>query len=125
MAFGASFQITLMEGTEVVFIVIALGAGGEGLLLPAGFGALAALLVVMAAGLALHRPITNVPENGLKFGVGVLLAAFGTFWVGEGIGFGWFGADWAILALIAGFLAIALLTVRFCAASPRRAAAAR
>jgi uncharacterized membrane protein len=89
VAFGTAFQITMLEGTEVVFIVIAIGAGGAGLLLPASLGALAALLVVAALGLLIHRPLANVPENSLKFVVGVLLSAFGTFWAGEGAGVAW------------------------------------
>lgn len=114
IAFGAAFQITMLEGAEVVFIVIALGAGGVGLLLPASLAAMAALLVVALLGLALHRPLAMVPENALKFAVGVLLSAFGSFWVGEGIGVVWPGADWSILALVAGFLVLALLAVRLC-----------
>ena len=81
----------MLEGTEVIFIVIALGAGGTGLLLPASLGAAAALVVVIGLGLALHRPLARVPENTLKFVVGVLLSAFGTFWVAEGAGLGWPG----------------------------------
>lgn len=122
VAFGAAFQITMLEGIEVVFIVIAIGAGGAGLLLPASLGALAALLVVAVLGLAIHRPLARVPENSLKFVVGVLLSAFGSFWVGEGIGAAWPGADWSILALIVGFLAIALLTVPLCRARAGRIA---
>ena len=114
VAFGAAFQITMLEGTEVVFIVIAVGAGGAGLLVPASLGAVAALLVVAALGLAVHRPLARVPENALKFAVGVLLSAFGTFWAGEGMGVAWPGADWSILALVAGFLAVAALTVPLC-----------
>jgi len=122
IAFGAAFQITMLEGTEVVFIVIAIGAGGTGLLLPASLGALAALLVVVALGFAIHRPLANVPENGLKFVVGVLLSAFGSFWVGEGMGVAWPGADWSILALIVGFFAVALLVVPLCRTRARQVA---
>jgi uncharacterized membrane protein len=114
IAFAAAFNITMLEGTEVVFIVIALGAGGNGLMLPAGLGATAALVVIVALGLALHRPLARVPENTLKFIVGVLLSAFGTFWVGEGAGFAWPGSDLAILFLMAGYLAIALGLVPIC-----------
>jgi uncharacterized membrane protein len=114
VAFGASFQITMLEGTEVVFIVIAVGAGGSGLLLPAGLGALAALLVVVLLGLAIHKPLANVPENALKFFVGVLLSAFGSFWVGEGMGINWPGADLSVLGLIAGFFIVAWLAVPLC-----------
>ena len=114
VAFAACFQIAMLEGTEVVFIVIAVGAGRTGLLLPAGLGAFAALVVVVALGFALHRPLATVPENTLKFVVGILLSAFGTFWFGEGIGLRWPGVDWAIAGLLAAFLAIALLTVPLC-----------
>jgi Ca2+/H+ antiporter, TMEM165/GDT1 family len=116
VGFAAAFQITMLEGTEVVFIVIAVGAGGSGLLLPASLGALAALLLVVILGIALHRPLATVPENTLKFTVGVLLSAFGCFWMGEGMGLEWPGADWSILGLIIGFLALALLAVPMCRA---------
>jgi uncharacterized membrane protein len=122
VAFAASFNITMLEGTEVVFIVVALGAGGTGLLLPAGLGAAAALLVVVALGVALHRPLARVPENTLKFVVGVLLSAFGTFWVGEGAGLTWPGSDLAIPCLMAAYLAIALCLVPMCRAGARTVA---
>ncbi len=111
VAFGTAFNITMLEGTEVVFIVIAIGAGRAGTLLPASLGAVAALLVVIGLGLALHRPLARVPENMLKFTVGVLLSAFGTFWVGEGLGLGWPGADWSILGLLLGYLVVAWVMV--------------
>lgn len=114
IAFVAAFNITMLEGTEVVFIVIAIGAGRPGTLLPASVGAVAALLVVTALGLILHRPLARVPENTLKFIVGVLLSTFGTFWVGEGMGLSWPAADWSILALIAAYLAIALALIPIC-----------
>jgi uncharacterized membrane protein len=116
IAFAAAFNITMLEGTEVVFIVIALGAGGSGLLLPASLGAAAALVVVCGLGLALHRPLARVPENSLKFVVGVLLSAFGTFWVGEGAGLAWpapasTNPDLAIPFLMAAYLALGLCLV--------------
>jgi uncharacterized membrane protein len=110
-AVAASFQITMLEGIEVVFIVIAIGAGGAGLLMPASLGALVALLVVIVLGLTVHRPLANIPENSLKFIVGVVLSAFGTFWVGEGLAIPWPGSDWSIPVLIAGFLLTAALTI--------------
>jgi uncharacterized membrane protein len=121
LALLASFKITLLEGLEVVFIIVAVAAGGAGLWIPASLGALAALLLVGALGLLLHRPLSHVPENTLKFGVGVLLTSFGSFWVGEGIGVRWPGDDWSLLGLIAGYLLIALLGVGLC----RRAQSSR
>lgn len=120
VAFAASFQITMLEGVEVVFIVIAIGAGGTGLLVPASLGALTALLMVIALGVIVHRPLASIPENTLKFAVGVLLSSFGTFWVGEGIGLTWPGADWSILGLIVGFLLVALAAVPLCRVRVRR-----
>jgi uncharacterized membrane protein len=111
---AAAFKITLLEGLEVVFIVIAVGAGGSGLLVPASLGALAAMLVVIALGVLVHRPLSAVPENMLKFIVGVLLSAFGAFWAGEGMGLAWPGEDWSIPGLVAGFLVVSLLAVRLC-----------
>jgi len=114
VAMAAAFNITMLEGTEVVFLVIAFGAGGTGLLLSASVGAVAALLVVVGLGLALHRPLARVPENTLKFAVGVLLSGFGTFWVGEGAGFAWPGGDAAIPMLVVAYLAIAAVLVPMC-----------
>ncbi len=114
VAFGAAFQITMLEGAEVVFIVVAIGAGGHGLLIPASLGALAALFAVIVLGVVIHRPLARVPENAIKFSVGVVLSAFGCFWFGEGIGLSWPGADWSILALITGFLAAAVGAVPLC-----------
>jgi uncharacterized membrane protein len=111
IAIATAFKITMLEGLEVVFIVIAVGAGGVGLLIPASAGALAALVLVVFLGIAVYRPLASVPENSLKFAVGVLLTAFGAFWVGEGIGLDWPGRDWSILWLVAGFFIVALLTV--------------
>jgi uncharacterized membrane protein len=106
-----SFKAVVIEGTEVVFIVIAVGVTGH-MLLPASLGALAAGLLVVLLGLVLHNPLTRVPENSLKFSVGVLLSAFGVFWIGEGLHLPWFGRDWAIVALIIGFCTAALVAVR-------------
>ena len=113
IAFIATFKTVMLEGIEVVFIVIALSAGGR-LLVPASVGAGFALVLVVALGLWLHRPLARVPENALKFGVGVMLTAFGTFWVGEGVGLEWPGADAAILVLMAAFLLVSLVLVKVC-----------
>src|SRR5215471_12768081 len=106
----ASFKAVLLERLEVVFIVIALSAG-RGVLLPVSAAAFAACLVVAASGIVVHRPLTRVPENALKFAVGVMLSAFGLFWTGEGLGVDWPGADLAILAFIVLFLGAGLASV--------------
>ena len=103
-----AFQIVLMEGSEVVFIVLAFGATGAGHLRPAALGAALALAVVLVLGAALHRPLTRIPENTLKFAVGVLLVAFGTFWTGEAIGARWPGGDWSLGLLTLFWAAFAL-----------------
>lgn len=110
VAFLTAFKGVLIEGLEVVFIVIAVGAAGD-LLVPAGLGAGLALALVVALGLALHRPLARMPENTLKFAVGVMVSAYGTFWLGEGLGLGWPGDDLALIGLIAGWLALALVLV--------------
>jgi uncharacterized membrane protein len=101
----ASFKAVLLEGLEVVFIVIALSAG-RGMLIPASAGALAACLLVTGVGFIVHRPLARVPENTLKFAVGVMLSAFGVFWTGEGLGVAWPGADLAIVGFAALFLIV-------------------
>jgi uncharacterized membrane protein len=123
--FAAAFQVTMLEGVEVAFIVLAIGAGGGGLLVPAVLGALAALVLVLVTilGVAVHRPLTRIPENTLKFVVGVLLSAFGCFWFGEGVGVDWVGGDWAIAILIAGFALTALTTARLAMTASRRSRA--
>jgi uncharacterized membrane protein len=115
VALATAFKITMIEGIEVVFIVIATGAGGPHMLTAAALGAAAALLLVALLGVLLRHPVAMIPENALKFAVGVLLCAFGTFWVGEGLGLTWPGHDWALAVLTAAFLAAALGTVPVCA----------
>ncbi len=119
VAVSTAFKITVVEGIEVVFIVVAMGGAG-GLLVPASVGAVAALALVAALGLLLHRPVATIPENTLKFVVGVLLCSFGTFWIGEGMGLAWPGENLSIPALNAGFLAAAVVAVPLCQARAAR-----
>src|SRR5256885_351930 len=97
-AIASAFIASLVEAVEALTIVLAVGAAG-GLLLPASLGALAACALVAIVGCAVHRPLARIPENTLKFAVGVLLSAFGAFWIGEGLGFRWPGEDLAILGI--------------------------
>ena len=110
MAGLTAFKAVMLEGIEVVFIVLAVGAG-RGLIWPASLGALAACALVLALGIALRKPLTRVPENTLKFAVGVMISAFGIYWTGEGLGVDWPGDDLAILALGALLLASGLALV--------------
>jgi Ca2+/H+ antiporter, TMEM165/GDT1 family len=88
-----------LEGLEVVFIVVALGGLQD---IPSAVaGALLALLIVAGAGLAFRSPLTRVPENAMKYVVGIMLTSFGTFYAGEGIGVHWWGDDLSLLVLLA------------------------
>lgn len=125
LAFGTAFNITILEGVEVVFIILAISAGSPSALVPASLAALSALLLVVLLGALLHRPLARVPENLLKFVVGVLLSAFGTFWTGEGLHLLWPGDDLSLPALVLGYLLVALLAVALCRTPGRKAASAR
>jgi uncharacterized membrane protein len=113
-----SFKSVLLEGLEVAFIVITFGSGtstaigGRGNSIgSAAVGAVAALLVVAGAGAVIRAPLQRVPENTLKFVVGIMLTSFGTFWGGEGLGIQWWHEDLFLLALVAGYLAAAGLLI--------------
>ena len=99
-SFTVAFKGVLLEGLEVVFIVISFGAA-QGRFGPAVLGAAAAVVIVVAAGLLAHRPLERVPENAIKFAVGLLLTSFGTFWAAEGAGVDWPGDELSLLAVIA------------------------
>jgi uncharacterized membrane protein len=111
-AVATTFKAVVLEGLEVVFIVIAVGAAGN-LLVPASVGAAAAGVLVFLAGLALHRPLARVPENTLKYAVGIVLSGFGLFWTGEGLGVEWPGGDLAILAIMAALAVGSFAVVAF------------
>src|SRR6185503_10549454 len=98
--FTVAFKGVFLEGLEVAFIVVTFGGTQRNVGLAAA-GAAAALVVVLIAGAIVHAPLTRVPENTLKFGVGVMLTSFGIFWTAEGAGIAWPGADAALLVLIA------------------------
>ena len=106
-----AFKAVLLEGLEVVFIVIAVSAG-RGLIWPASMGAVAACVVVLIIGFIIHKPLSRVPENTLKFVVGVMLSSFGVFWTGEGLGIAWPGADLILIAFAAAFLAVGYFTAQ-------------
>jgi uncharacterized membrane protein len=117
-AFVVSFKGVFLEGVEVVFIVITFGLNAADMPAAIGGAAVAGLLVVIL-GVILHQPLAMIPENTLKYGVGLLLASFGSFWAIEGLGIfagdghslEWPGGDWAILALLASWLLISRVLV--------------
>jgi uncharacterized membrane protein len=98
-AFTLSFKGVLLEGLEVVFIVITFGDNQHNLG-AAAVGAAAAVVVVAVSGIAVRSPLAKVPENALKFAVGIMLTSFGTFWGAEGAGVKWPGSDAALLVLV-------------------------
>jgi uncharacterized membrane protein len=106
-SFTLSFKGVLLEGLEVVFIVLTFGANQHRVGLAAAAAALA-VVVVVAVGFAVHAPLARVPENALKFGVGVMLTSFGTFWGAEGAGARWPGSDAALLVIIPITLVVSL-----------------
>jgi uncharacterized membrane protein len=109
-SFTIAFKGVLLEGLEVVFIVLTFGANQHDVGLAAAAAGLA-VLVVVATGVAVHAPLAQVPENTMKFAVGVMLTSFGTFWGAEGAGAHWPGSDAALLALVPIVLVFSLALV--------------
>jgi uncharacterized membrane protein len=112
LGFLTSFKATIIEGLEVVFIVIAVGSTSA-TLLPAAIGAAAAGLAVIILGLVLRAPLSRVPENTLKFTVGLILTCFAVFWIGEGLSFPWPGNDWALLLMFVALFGFSRLGVQW------------
>lgn len=112
LAFATSFNGVLLEGIEVIFIVLTLG--GHAKAMPSAIvGGVAALVVVLLIGLLLRAPLSRVPENLLKWIVGVMLSAFGTFWAGEGIGVHWWAQDVSILVLVGLYAVLSIALLRW------------
>lgn len=103
-AFTVAFKGVFLEGLEVAFIIVTFGGAQHNVGI-AAIGAGASLVMVLIAGVVVHGPLTRVPENTLKFGVGVMLTSFGIFWSAEGAGVAWPGGDVALVALI-GFVIV-------------------
>ena len=112
IGFWFSYKAVLLEGLEVAFIVIALGAQGGTALQAAIAGALAAFVVVLVAGSLLHKPLAFVPENFMKFVVGAMLTTFGIFWGAEGLLVEWTAADATLLFILAGVVLTSFVAVR-------------
>ena len=110
-AFLVSFKGVLLEGLEVAFIVVTFGSN-QGSVPLAAAGAIAAVLLVAGAGVLARAPLARVPENTMKFTVGIMLTSFGTFWGAEGAGADWPGSDLALLGLIVFYLVVSRMMVR-------------
>jgi len=109
-AFATAFSGVLLEGVEVVFIVVALG--GVGNKIAATVGALTALSAVITLGIAARKPLTRVPENAMKFTVGVMVTSFGIFFLGEAVDLPWWHADLSLVLIVAVLALVSLATVR-------------
>jgi uncharacterized membrane protein len=110
LGFVVSFKAVLLEGMEVVLIVLSLGASAHRLGLAAASAAVAVILVGFV-GVLVARQLSAIPENILKMAVGIMLTSFGVFWVGEGTGLHWPGSDLAVPVLIAGFVGVTAIAV--------------
>lgn len=109
-SFLVSFKGSFLEGLEVVFIALTFGSNQKDVPLAAA-AAVAAVLLVTAVGVVLRAPLERVPENTLKFVVGVMLTSFGVFWAGEGVHAKWPGGDATLLVVIPAFALLAISTV--------------
>src|SRR3954449_5937447 len=111
-SFTVAFKGVFLEGLEVAFIVITFGAARENGVVLAAAAAVAAMFVVLVAGVLARAPLSRVPENALKFAVGLLLTTFGTFWGAEGVHVEWPGEDAALAGILALFAAASIVAVR-------------
>jgi uncharacterized membrane protein len=109
--FTLAFKGVLLEGLEVVFIVLTFGSA-QGSITLAAVGAVAALVLVAGVGVAVRAPLARVPENWMKFAVGVMLTTFGIFWSVEGAGADWPGADASLLGVLGFVVLSSVLCVR-------------
>lgn len=120
-SFTIAFKGVLLEGLEVAFIVLTFGASQHNVGLAAAAAGVAVVLVTLA-GLAAQAPLARVPENAMKFAVGVMLTSFGTFWGAEGAGASWPGGDASLLALVPGVLLVSIGFVWWLRGAPARRA---
>ncbi|MCZ8512240.1 hypothetical protein O9H85_07320 [Paenibacillus filicis] len=118
--FATSFNIVLLEGIEAIFIVLTFGLAANSMT-SSVMGSLIGLLLVVIAGVLLRKPLTMIPENTMKFVVGLMLSAFGIFWVGEGIGVEWWHQDVSILVLGVLLFLISMACVAVLKKAQRRA----
>lgn len=111
IGFVTSFNAVLLEGLEVAVIVLTFGTAGRGGLVWASIGAFAAVAIVTLAGVVVRKPFAAVPENVMKFIVGIMLTSFGTYWSGEGLGIAWWHDDLSIVGIVVVLLAVCGVTI--------------
>lgn len=111
VAFAAAFKGVFLEGLEAAIIAITFGAAAQQLWV-AFASAGSAVVGVALLGVIVHRPLSRVPENAMKLGVGLLLSSFGTFWVVEGLGLEWPGSEFAVMYIVAAYSVVTFLVVR-------------
>ena len=114
VAFAAAFKGVFLEGLEAALIAITFGAAANRLGVAFASGGVAVVGVALL-GMVVHRPLSRVPENAMKLGVGVLLSSFGTFWLVEGLGGDWPGSEFAVLYIATAYSVAMLLAVRLLA----------
>ena len=109
---ATAFNGVFLEGLEVALIVLAIGGASRASLGWAVVGATVALIAVSATGVLVHAPLERVPENVMKYAVGVMLTSLGVYWLGTGLGVRWPGEDLAILWLVIAIFTMSLIAVR-------------
>lgn len=120
-AFATTFNGVFLEGLESIFIVLTFGASAHAMS-SAVAGSIIGLIVVVLAGVLLRKPLSLIPENTMKFIVGVMLTGFGVFWVGEGLGIAWWQQDISIPVILAVLLVVSLCCISALKNSSRKLA---
>lgn len=111
LGFATSFNAVLLEGFEVAVIVLTFGSSASAGFWWSGLGAIAAVLLVAASGFVVREPFGRIPENTMKFVVGIMLTSFGTLWAGEGLHITWRGADFSLIWIVAAFLCVSVALI--------------
>jgi uncharacterized membrane protein len=111
VGFATSFNAVLVEGLEVALIVLTFGSTAPAGFWWSGLGAIAAVVFVVAAGFVVRKPFGRIPENTMKFAVGIMLTSFGALWAGEGLGIAWWGGDISLVWIAATFLVVSAAAV--------------
>jgi len=119
VGFATSYNAVLLEGLEVAVIVITFGAARSNGILWSAAGALAAVLIVCIAGFLLRKPFSALPENTMKFVVGIMLLSFGTYWSGEGLSVLWWYGDLTLAYIIATYLVLSFILIRALSGAPK------